>query len=124
MTLRLRFVLVSKSARPLGVACSEETTLTRPASRSIDRHAVKGTAMKYDWVVNTPFPDRHFVVRVTFEGAIDAPSMPPPRVWIFPLKDIAPFMKRYAAGRMNAVSRSLVINKAQKYEGAWQLIDQ
>ncbi len=46
---------------------------------------VKGTAKKYDWLVNnlsSANPDRHFVALVSLEGRIEDPSMPapPPRV--------------------------------------------
>lgn len=48
---------------------------------------VKGTAIKYDWVVNnlvSANPDRHFVVLVSYEDRITDPAMPAPRVWIIP----------------------------------------
>jgi hypothetical protein len=87
---------------------------------------VKGTAKKYDWVVNTlssSKPDRHFIVLVTFEGRIEDRAMPTPRVWVIPFLEIMPFTRRYAAGRMNNVSRALVLRNGAKYENAWDLID-
>jgi hypothetical protein len=87
---------------------------------------VKGTAMKYDWVVNnlsSANPDRHFIVLVSFEGHLEDTSIPP-KVWVIPFPDIAPFMKNYAKGRMNTVSRSLVNKHGGRYENAWQLIGQ
>lgn len=87
---------------------------------------VKGTAQKYDWPVNTlsaTHPDRHYIVLVTFEGKMSDPSMPPPRVWVIPLLELQPFMRKYAAGKMNSVIRALVREYGQKYENAWGLID-
>ena len=86
---------------------------------------VKGTAKKYDWLVNnlsSTNPDRHFIVRVSFEGHIEEPSIPAPQVWIIPVPEISPFMKKDAAGRMNTVARSLILTNATKYENAWELI--
>ena len=88
---------------------------------------VKGTAKKYDWVVNnlsSANPDRHFVVLVTFEGRIDERSMPAPKVWVIPFLEVLPFTKKYAAGRMNTVSRAMVLKGGSKYENAWELIGQ
>jgi hypothetical protein len=86
---------------------------------------VKGTAKKYDWVVNrlsSPNPDRHFVAFVGFEGHIKDPTMPPPRRWIMPFPVVARFTRNYAAGRMNTVSRADVLKNGSKYENAWELI--
>lgn len=88
---------------------------------------VKGTAKKYDWLVNTLSsvnPDRHFIALVSFEGHIDDPSMPTPRVWVIPFPDILPFTRKYAAGRMNTVSRAAVLRTGSQYENAWELIGQ
>ena len=87
---------------------------------------VKGTAKKYDWLVNTlrsANPDRHFIVLVTYEGHIDDPSMPSPRVWVIPFLEIASFTRNYAAGRMNTVSRADILKRGGKYENAWSLIE-
>lgn len=87
---------------------------------------VKGTAKKYDWLVNnlsSANPDRHFVVLVSFEGQIELASMPAPRVWVIPFPEVAQFMKKYAAGRMNTVSRAAVLRGGSAYENAWGLID-
>ncbi len=87
---------------------------------------VKGTAKKYDWLVNTlssTNPDRHFVVLVTYEGRIEDPSMPAPRVWVIPFLEVLQFTKKYAAGRMNSVSRAMVLRSGSKYENAWRLIE-
>lgn len=82
--------------------------------------------MKYDWAVNTlssANPDRHFIVLVTFEGKINDLTMPAPRVWVLPFLEITPFTKKYAAGRMNTVSCSLILNNGGKFENAWNLIE-
>ena len=87
---------------------------------------VKGTAKKYDWLVNTlssANPDRHFVVLVGFEGRLDDSSMPAPRVWLIPLPEVLPFTRKYAAGRMNTVSRAAILKGGAKYENAWGLIE-
>jgi hypothetical protein len=86
---------------------------------------VKGTAMKYDWVVNnlsSPHPDKHFVVLVSFEGHIEDTSIPP-KVWVIPFPEISPFIKNYAKGRMNTVSRHLVTTIGGQYENKWKLIE-
>src|SRR6266508_4783558 len=83
---------------------------------------VKGTAKKYDWLVNTlgsANPDRHYLVLVSFEGHIDVPSMPAPRVWVIPFPEILSFTRKYAAGRMNTVSRAAILKGGTKYENAW-----
>src|SRR5436853_3767839 len=46
---------------------------------------VKGTAKKYDWVINNLTslnPERHFVVLVSYEDRIGDPTMQAPRVWV------------------------------------------
>jgi len=86
---------------------------------------VKGTAKKYDWIVNTlssANPDRHFLVFVSFEGHIEDPTMPAPRVWVMPFPEVARFTRNLAAGRMNTVSRADVLKNGSKYENAWELI--
>lgn len=85
---------------------------------------VKGIAKKYDWPANnlrSHDPERHFVALVSFEGQIEQLSMPPPRVWVIPFKEIEQF-KRYYQGRTN-VSRAAVIDKGVCYENAWTLIE-
>ena len=85
---------------------------------------VKGVAKKYDWPANnlqSKAPDRHYVVLVSFEGQIENPAMPRPRVWIIPYPDIKRFTRQYK-NRRN-VSRSAVCNKGMKYENAWHLIE-
>ncbi len=54
---------------------------------------VKGTAKKYDWVVNnlsSANPERHFIILVSFENRIAEPSMPAPRVWVIPFPEVEP----------------------------------
>lgn len=88
---------------------------------------VKGTARKYDWVVNNLHaanPERHFVVLVGYEGRIGDPTMPAPRVWVIPFAEVTRFTKKYAGGRMNNISRAMVLKDGARYESAWSLIEQ
>lgn len=88
---------------------------------------VKGTAKKFDWVVNklsSPHPDRHLIVLVSFENRIEDTTMPAPRTWVVPFADIEPFRREYAAGRMITVSRAAMLKGGSKYENAWSLIEQ
>lgn len=84
---------------------------------------VKGVAKKYDWPASnlvTDHPETHFVALVSFEGNIDAPEMPPPRVWIIPFTDVEQFKRAYR-NRTN-VSRAAINADGGEYEGAWHLI--
>ncbi len=85
---------------------------------------VKGVAKKYDWPANNLIsenPDRHFVALVCFEGRIDDPEMPPPKVWIVPFPEVEQF-KRVYQGRVN-VSRAAVLAGGSRYENAWHLVE-
>ena len=85
---------------------------------------VKGTAKKYDWVVNnlsSHNPDRHFIVLVSFENRIAIREMPAPRVWVVPLPEIEPFRRTYA-GQMKTVSRAAMLKSGDRYENAWELL--
>ena len=85
---------------------------------------VKGVAKKYDWPADnlvTQHPQRHFVVLVSFEGQIDDPGMPAPRVWIFPFPEIETFKRKYKT-RTN-VSRAAVLRVSEKFENAWHFIE-
>lgn len=87
---------------------------------------VKGTAKKYDWVVNrltSSNPDRHFIVLVSFEDRITDPTMPAPRVWVIPFLELEPFKRTYK-GEMNTVSRASVLRGRARYENAWEQIGQ
>ena len=66
-------------------------------------------------------PDRHYVALVSFEGQIEDPAMPRPRVWIIPYPAIERFTRQYQ-NRRN-VSRSAVCNEGMEYENAWHLIE-
>ena len=85
---------------------------------------VKGIAKKYDWPADnlvTLDPQRHFVVLVSFEGKIDDPTMPAPRVWVFPYPQVEPY-KRFYRTRTN-VSRAAVEADAGQFENAWHYIE-
>jgi hypothetical protein len=87
---------------------------------------VKGTAKKYDWVINnltTLNPDRHFVVLVSYEDRIGDPAMPAPRVWVLPFPDVEPFRRTYK-GNMKTLSRAQMLRDGKEYENAWSLIEQ
>lgn len=86
---------------------------------------VKGTAKKYDWVVNnltSPHPERHFVVLVSYENRIDDRTMPAPRVWVLPFPEVDTFRRTYK-GNMKTLSRAQMLRDGKKYEGAWSLIE-
>lgn len=85
---------------------------------------VKGIAKKYDWPAGNlvaQYPQRHFVALVSFEGQIDNPGMPAPRVWIIPFPRIEAFLRSYKT-RVN-VSRAAVLANAKEFENAWHLIE-
>jgi len=85
---------------------------------------VKGVAKKYDWPANnlaTQDPQRHFVALVSFEGEIDNPRMPAPRVWILPFPQIETY-KRFYKERTN-VPRAAVLAEAGEFENAWHLVE-
>ena len=86
---------------------------------------VKGTAKKYDWVINNLTslnPERHFVVLVSFEDHIGDSTMPAPRVWVLPFSDVERFRRPYK-GNMKTLSRAQMLREGKKYENAWSLIE-
>src|SRR2546429_429407 len=86
---------------------SVDIVVARKASDAVTIE-VKGTAKKYDWVVNnlvSANPARHFVVLVSYEDRIGDPAMPAPRVWVLPFPDIEPFRRTYK-GNMKTLSRA------------------
>jgi hypothetical protein len=85
---------------------------------------VKGLAKKYDWPANnlvTDKPDRHFVALVSFEGHIENPDMPSPRVWIVPFPEVERFKKTFTGGRIDVI-RSKLQREGSQFENAWHLI--
>jgi hypothetical protein len=85
---------------------------------------VKGVAGPYDWTVGTiqpAHPDRHYVVLVGFEGRINEPAMPAPKVWVLPFQALTPFLRPYD-GRTN-VSRADINERGVIYENAWHHIE-
>jgi hypothetical protein len=60
------------------------------------------------------------VALVSFEGLIDDPDMPPPRVWIIAFPEVEQF-KRYYAHQTN-VSRAAIRADGGAFENAWGLI--
>ncbi len=86
---------------------------------------VKGVAKKYDWPANnlvTQKPAQHFVALVSFDGRIEEPAMPPPRVWIVPFREVERFKRFYPGGRTN-VSRAALLAEGGHFENAWHLIE-
>jgi len=84
---------------------------------------VKGIAKKYDWPadnIKSPKKGKHFIALVSFEEKISDPTFSP-NVWIIPHKNLPKFIKQYKT-RKN-ISRSLIVNKGEKYLNAWELID-
>lgn len=86
---------------------------------------VKGVAKKDSWPADnlvTTKPAQHFVALVSFEGRIDDPEMPSPRVWIVPFPEVERFKRRYPRGRID-VSRAALIADGARFENAWHLIE-
>ncbi len=84
---------------------------------------VKGLAGKYEWPADnlvTEHPDSHFVALVSYEGRIDDPEMPPPRVWILPFNEVERFKRHYRT-RTN-IARSRILAEGGGFENAWGLI--
>jgi hypothetical protein len=83
---------------------------------------VKGVAKRYDWPasnVQSPHPERHFLVLVSFEGQIADPSVAP-RCWVVPLPDLEPYLHMY--GTRLDVLRSSMQEHGEQFEDAWSLI--
>ena len=82
---------------------------------------VKGIAKKYDWPadnIREPRGGKHFIALVSYEGKIEDPTFTP-NVWIIPHREIEKFIKQYKT-RKN-ISRSLIINKGNRFLNAWHL---
>jgi hypothetical protein len=83
---------------------------------------VKGVAKHYDWPasnVQSPRPERHFVVLVSFEGRIADPAVAP-RCWVVPLPELEPYLHMY--GTRLDVLRSSMQAYGERFEDAWSLI--
>ena len=83
---------------------------------------VKGIAKKYDWPadnIKAPKGGKHFIALVSYEENISDPTFSP-NVWIIPYENLQEFIKKYKT-RKN-ISRSLIVNKGEKYLYAWELI--
>ena len=63
--------------------------------------------------------ERHFVALVSFEGHIDDPVMPAPRVWIFPFAQVERFKRSFPRGRVNvsraASNSSAAVSSSPRY---------
>lgn len=84
---------------------------------------VKGLAGKYEWPaenLSSSTPDSHFVVLVSYEGAISDVEMPPPSVWVIPFPEVERFKRQYKT-RTN-ISRSAVLSDGEQFRNAWWLI--
>ena len=85
---------------------------------------VKGVAKRYDWPadnIQSKKPSHHFIVLVSFDGAISERTMPAPKIWIVPLPELEKF-KRYYNGRTN-VSRAAIVKEGGKFKDAWHFIE-
>jgi hypothetical protein len=83
---------------------------------------VKGVAARYDWPagnVQSPHPERHFVVLVSFEGQISNPAVAP-RCWVVPFPDLEPYLWLY--GTRLDVLRSSMEAYGTQFENGWSLI--
>ena len=83
---------------------------------------VKGVAKRDSWPagnVQSPHPERHFVVLVSFEGQITDPTVAP-RCWVVPLPDLEPYLWLY--GTRLDVLRSSMQDHGEQFENAWSLI--
>jgi len=83
---------------------------------------VKGVAKRYDWPadnIQSPHPERHFVVLVSFEGRIADPTVAP-RCWVVPLPELEPYLHLY--GTRLDVLRSSMQENGEQFENAWSLI--
>jgi len=72
---------------------------------------VKGVAKRYDWPagnIQSPHPERHFVVLVSFEGQIADPTVAP-RCWVVPLPDLEPYLHQYGT-RLDVLQSSMQEN--------------
>jgi len=83
---------------------------------------VKGVAKRDSWPagnVQSPHPERHFVVLVSFEGQITNPAVAP-RCWVVPLPDLEPYLWLY--GTQLDVVRSSMQEHGEQFENNWSLI--
>jgi len=84
---------------------------------------VKASATKADWIAGNVVSgntERHFVVLVGYEGRISKIEVPP-RVWIVPYRDLAPFVTVYK-GNTRCIRRSLIERGGTRFENAWPLL--
>jgi hypothetical protein len=83
---------------------------------------VKGVAGRYDWPadnIQSPRPERHFVVLVSFEAQIADPTVAP-RCWVVPFPELEPYLHQY--GTRLDVLRSSMREHGEQFENAWSLI--
>ena len=83
---------------------------------------VKGVAKRYDWPasnIQSPHPERHFVVLVNFEGRIEDLTVAP-RCWVVPLPDLEPYLHQY--GTRLDLLRSSMQENGEQFENAWTQI--
>jgi hypothetical protein len=85
---------------------------------------VKANAGKNDWLLGdgeVHGGPNHFFALVSFENRFSAVGEMP-RCWVFPAEDLAQFVKTAGNGKTRYVSRRRILNEADKYEGAWELL--
>jgi hypothetical protein len=106
----------------LGNKKGVDIVVVRDASDAVTVE-VKGVADKYEWPADnlvTNHPNSHFVALVGFEGRMDEPEMPPPRVWILPFPEVEHYKRHYKT-RTN-IARARLLKEGTRFENAWHLI--
>jgi len=113
--------LGADAALTLGNKKGVDIMVARAAGEAVTVE-VKGVAKRYDWPagnIQSPHPERHFVVLVSFEGQIADPTVAP-RCWVVPLPDLEPYLHQYGT-RLDVLQSSMQEN-GEQFENAWTLI--
>ncbi len=87
---------------------------------------VKAVAGRNGWMLGNRDPldaPGHFVVLVSFEGAF-ADARRPPRVWVFPVAALRPFVSVADGRGLRYIHRKAILDGAADYENAWHLLRQ
>ena len=102
--------LGADAALTLGNKKGVDIMVARAAGEAVTVE-VKGVAKRYDWPagnIQSPHPERHFVVLVSFEGQIADPTVAP-RCWVVPLPDLEPYLHQYGT-RLDVLQSSMQEN--------------
>jgi hypothetical protein len=85
---------------------------------------VKAVAGKNDWLVGKlgmAEDKHHFVVLVSFEGQFDKPGQSP-KVWVYALEDLVPFIRSSKTGTARYISRKDIMERGGKHAENWALL--